>query len=119
MVETIERRGDSDCGGRGGGGASVGSRVSKRSGMGSSRGKGSKTYVRSTCEVYTRIVSCREQNVCELFKIHDINVCLQKRLYIPQEEKEKDGDEARCTLFSTGAPSPPSTLHAASQRVDR
>ncbi|CAM9400850.1 unnamed protein product [Ectocarpus fasciculatus] len=43
VVDTIERRGDSDSGGRGGGAASVGSRVSKRSGMGSSRGKGSKS----------------------------------------------------------------------------
>ncbi|CAB1112029.1 unnamed protein product [Ectocarpus sp. CCAP 1310/34] len=40
VVDTIERRGDSDSGGRGGGAASVGSQVSKRSGMGSSRGKG-------------------------------------------------------------------------------
>ncbi|CBJ30237.1 conserved unknown protein [Ectocarpus siliculosus] len=43
VVDTIERRGDSDSGGRGGGAASVGSRVSKRSGVGSSRGKGSKS----------------------------------------------------------------------------
>lgn len=42
VVDTIERRGDGDSGGRGGGAASVGSRVSKRSAMGSSRGKGSK-----------------------------------------------------------------------------
>lgn len=41
VVETIERRGDSTSGG-GGGAASIGSRVSKRSGMGSSRGKGPK-----------------------------------------------------------------------------
>lgn len=46
VVETIERRGDSGSGG-GGGAPSVGSRVSKRSGMGSSRGKGSKRYARS------------------------------------------------------------------------
>ncbi|CAN0467432.1 unnamed protein product, partial [Ectocarpus sp. 12 AP-2014] len=43
VVDTIERRGDSDSVGRGGGAASVGSRVSKSSGMGSSRGKGSKS----------------------------------------------------------------------------
>eukprot|EP00903_Cladosiphon_okamuranus_P015016 g13894.t1 len=42
VVETIERRGDSGSGGRGGA-PSVGSRVSKRSGMGSSRGKGSRS----------------------------------------------------------------------------
>ncbi|CAM9256084.1 unnamed protein product [Ectocarpus sp. 12 AP-2014] len=43
VVDTIERRGDSDSVGRGGGAASVGSRVSKRSGMGSSRGKSTKS----------------------------------------------------------------------------
>lgn len=50
MVETIERRGGSGSGG-GGGAPSVGSRVSKRSGMGSSRGKGSKRYARFSLPV--------------------------------------------------------------------
>ena len=46
VVETIERRGGSSSGG-GGGAPSVGSRVSKRSGMGSSRGKGPRRYTLS------------------------------------------------------------------------